>query len=113
MRQCVDPDAQLAERLALLIHLARDAGPVQMQRGGQTPDPRAHDDDPHETLARRCVLADTSTLSLMRILVVDDDRSARESLRRSLAFNGFQADLATDGLGALAHRGCPGRARGR
>jgi two-component system response regulator MprA len=33
----------------------------------------------------------------MRILVVDDDRAVRESLRRSLQFNGYQVDLATDG----------------
>jgi two-component system response regulator MprA len=38
----------------------------------------------------------------MRILVVDDDRAVRESLRRSLAFNGYQVDLATDGQAALA-----------
>jgi two-component system response regulator MprA len=37
----------------------------------------------------------------MRILVVDDDRSVRESLRRSLAFNGYQVDLASDGRAAL------------
>jgi two-component system, OmpR family, response regulator MprA len=37
----------------------------------------------------------------MRILVVDDDRSVRESLRRSLAFNGYQVELATDGHAAL------------
>ena len=37
----------------------------------------------------------------MRILVVDDDRSVRESLRRSLAFNGFQVELANDGQAAL------------
>jgi two-component system, OmpR family, response regulator MprA len=37
----------------------------------------------------------------MRILVVDDDRSVRESLRRSLAFNGYQVDLASDGFAAL------------
>jgi two-component system response regulator MprA len=37
----------------------------------------------------------------MRILVVDDDRSVRESLRRSLAFNGYQVDLASDGQQAL------------
>jgi two-component system, OmpR family, response regulator MprA len=37
----------------------------------------------------------------MRILVVDDDRSVRESLRRSLAFNGYQVELATDGQAAL------------
>jgi two-component system response regulator MprA len=38
----------------------------------------------------------------MRILVVDDDRAVRESLRRSLAFNGYQVDLASDGQAALA-----------
>jgi two-component system, OmpR family, response regulator MprA len=38
----------------------------------------------------------------MRILVVDDDRAVRESLRRSLAFNGYEVDLARDGLEALA-----------
>jgi two-component system, OmpR family, response regulator MprA len=37
----------------------------------------------------------------MRILVVDDDRSVRESLRRSLAFNGYQVELASDGQSAL------------
>ncbi|MGI8816724.1 MAG: response regulator transcription factor [Pseudonocardia sp.] len=37
----------------------------------------------------------------MRILVVDDDRAVRESLRRSLAFNGYQVELAGDGLAAM------------
>ncbi|GLY64194.1 response regulator transcription factor [Amycolatopsis taiwanensis] len=37
----------------------------------------------------------------MRILVVDDDRAVRESLRRSLEFNGYQVDLAGDGARAL------------
>jgi two-component system response regulator MprA len=37
----------------------------------------------------------------MRILVVDDDRAVRESLRRSLEFNGYQVDLASDGAQAL------------
>ncbi|MGQ0843605.1 MAG: response regulator transcription factor [Sporichthyaceae bacterium] len=37
----------------------------------------------------------------MRILVVDDDRAVRESLRRSLTFNGYEVDLASDGAAAL------------
>jgi two-component system response regulator MprA len=37
----------------------------------------------------------------MRILVVDDDRAVRESLRRSLTFNGYTVDLASDGAEAL------------
>lgn len=37
----------------------------------------------------------------MRILVVDDDRAVRESLRRSLSFNGYAVELAEDGVEAL------------
>lgn len=37
----------------------------------------------------------------MNILVVDDDRAVRESLRRSLTFNGYNVDTAHDGLDAL------------
>ena len=37
----------------------------------------------------------------MRVLVVDDDPGVRESLRRSLAFNGYQVELAADGEQAL------------
>jgi two-component system response regulator MprA len=37
----------------------------------------------------------------MRILVVDDDRAVRESLRRSLQFNGYQVEVASDGQQAL------------
>jgi two-component system response regulator MprA len=36
------------------------------------------------------------------VLVVDDDRSVRESLRRSLEFNGYDVRLAGDGAEALA-----------
>jgi two-component system response regulator MprA len=36
------------------------------------------------------------------ILVVDDDRAVRESLRRSLEFNGYAVSLAEDGAAALA-----------
>ncbi len=37
----------------------------------------------------------------MRVLVVDDDPAVRESLRRSLKFNGYDIDLAADGEQAL------------
>jgi two-component system response regulator MprA len=37
-----------------------------------------------------------------RILVVDDDQAVRESLRRSLEFNGYEVSLAGDGAEALA-----------
>jgi two-component system response regulator MprA len=36
------------------------------------------------------------------VLVVDDDRAVRESLRRSLEFNGYAVSLAEDGAAALA-----------
>ena len=37
-----------------------------------------------------------------RVLVVDDDKAVRESLRRSLEFNGYAVSLAADGAEALA-----------
>jgi two-component system response regulator MprA len=37
-----------------------------------------------------------------RVLVVDDDRAVRESLRRALALEGYEVELAGDGLEALA-----------
>jgi two-component system, OmpR family, response regulator MprA len=37
-----------------------------------------------------------------RVLVVDDDRAVRESLRRSLEFNGYDVAMAGDGAEALA-----------
>jgi two-component system, OmpR family, response regulator MprA len=37
----------------------------------------------------------------MRILVVDDDGSVRDSLERSLRYNGYEVDLARDGAEAL------------
>ena len=42
------------------------------------------------------------TLPKPRVLVVDDDKAVRESLRRSLEFNGYDVHLATDGAEALA-----------
>ena len=43
-----------------------------------------------------------SSQSPARVLVVDDDRAVRESLRRSLEFNGYAVALASDGAEALA-----------
>nr|WP_279536221.1 response regulator transcription factor [Nocardioides ochotonae] len=40
-----------------------------------------------------------------RVLVVDDDKAVRESLRRSLEFNGYDVRLAADGAEALAQIG--------
>jgi two-component system response regulator MprA len=37
-----------------------------------------------------------------RVLVVDDDKAVRESLRRSLEFNGYVVTMAADGAEALA-----------
>ena len=36
------------------------------------------------------------------VLVVDDDRAVRDSLRRSLEFNGYRVETAEDGAAALA-----------
>ena len=44
----------------------------------------------------------TGTQPQPRVLVVDDDRSVRDSLRRSLEFNGYTVTLAGDGAEALA-----------
>ena len=39
----------------------------------------------------------TSADTRQRILVVDDDKAVRESLRRSLEYNGYDVVLASDG----------------
>jgi two-component system, OmpR family, response regulator MprA len=44
----------------------------------------------------------STTLPKPRVLVVDDDRAVRDSLRRSLEFNGYDVQMAVDGAEALA-----------
>jgi two-component system response regulator MprA len=41
-------------------------------------------------------------MNAMRILVVDDERAVRESLRRALSLEGYEVELAGDGAQALA-----------
>jgi two-component system, OmpR family, response regulator MprA len=41
-------------------------------------------------------------MSPMKILVVDDERAVRDSLRRALELQGYQVELAVDGAEALA-----------
>jgi two-component system response regulator MprA len=48
------------------------------------------------------VTSTPSAAAKPRVLVVDDDRAVRESLRRSLEFNGYAVALAGDGAEALA-----------
>jgi two-component system, OmpR family, response regulator MprA len=55
----------------------------------------------HLRRASQAALRSARNTGGMRILVVDDDRAVRESLRRSLAFNGYTVDLAADGQQAL------------
>jgi two-component system response regulator MprA len=44
----------------------------------------------------------SAALPRPRVLVVDDDKAVRESLRRSLEFNGYDVSMAADGAEALA-----------
>ena len=53
------------------------------------------------------ILGRRESTSKPRVLVVDDDRAVRESLRRSLEFNGYEVALAADGAEA------PGRGSAR
>src|SRR5438105_1593581 len=41
-------------------------------------------------------------MSSMKIMVVDDERAVRESLRRALELEGYEIELAADGCEALA-----------
>ncbi|WP_101525967.1 MULTISPECIES: response regulator transcription factor [Nocardioides] len=50
-------------------------------------------------------MPDSKQSTKPRVLVVDDDKAVRESLRRSLEFNGYDVALARDGAEALASIG--------
>ena len=50
----------------------------------------------------RDFLAPAATMSAMKILVVDDERAVRDSLRRALELQGYDVALAADGAEALA-----------
>jgi two-component system, OmpR family, response regulator MprA len=45
----------------------------------------------------------------MKILVVDDERAVRESLRRALELQGYEVELASDGAEALARLAADGQ----
>jgi two-component system, OmpR family, response regulator MprA len=49
------------------------------------------------------------TIAEMTILVVDDERAVRDSLRRALELEGYSVELAEDGADALAKLGTNGR----
>jgi two-component system, OmpR family, response regulator MprA len=46
----------------------------------------------------------------MKILVVDDERAVRESLRRALVLQGYEVELASDGAEALERLAADGQA---
>ena len=46
-----------------------------------------------------------TTVGRPHVLVVDDNETVRESLRRSLEFNGYEVSVANDGADALARLG--------
>jgi two-component system response regulator MprA len=48
------------------------------------------------------VTVTTTEAARPRVLIVEDDRAVRDSLRRSLEFNGYHVELAHDGAEALA-----------
>jgi two-component system response regulator MprA len=57
-----------------------------------------------QTLSRACDPLPVAT----RLLVVDDDRAVRESLRRALTLEGYDVELAVDGADGLARLAAAG-----
>jgi two-component system response regulator MprA len=54
-----------------------------------------------EVLRTQASFSESVQTGAVRILVVDDDPAVRDSLRRSLAFNGYEVEVAEDGQRAL------------
>ena len=50
----------------------------------------------------RAIVRGVGTMTSMRILVVDDERAVRDSLRRAFALEGYDVELAGDGAEAIA-----------
>ena len=50
----------------------------------------------------RAIVRSVGTMEQVKILVVDDERAVRESLKRALELEGYQVDLAADGSEAIA-----------
>ena len=62
--------------------------------------------------ARAVIVGHMGTMEAMKIMVVDDERAVRESLRRALELEGYEVELAADGEEALEQIG-PRRSRTR
>lgn len=80
-----------------------DGTPAPSERGSRIsrvalPSRRAHTGPAHPR-PERCAV----TMSAPRVLVVDDDRAVRESLRRALQLEDLEVGVAADGIEALAH----------
>ena len=50
----------------------------------------------------RAIVRSVGTMEQVKILVVDDERAVRESLKRALELEGYEVDLAADGSEAIA-----------
>ena len=59
--------------------------------------------------ARAVIVGHMGTMEAVKIMVVDDERAVRESLRRALELEGYEVELAADGLEAIERLGANGQ----